>query len=89
MAEKLNGHEIVFVYTDPDGEEWLHSSMDDAISNHGCDGEHVVVRVLGDDCTESYWATQQRGEAAAHRARQMNAELPPEQYEMLKLKGMI
>lgn len=29
------------------------------------------------------------GHAAAHRARQMNAELPAAQAEVLKLKGMI
>jgi len=88
MAEKLNGHEIVFVYTDPDGMEWLHNSMDDAIQNHNIDGEDVVVRVLGDDCSVAYWANQ-RGDEAAYRAREMNAELPTDQREMLKLKGMI
>lgn len=36
------------------------------------------------------WARREvRGQAAAALARQMNAELPPEQHAMLKLKGMI
>lgn len=36
-----------------------------------------------------YTVTQTADEAAAYRARQMNAELPADQAEVLKLKGMI
>jgi hypothetical protein len=35
------------------------------------------------------WYLKGRSDAAAHRARQMNAELPADQAEVLKLKGMI
>lgn len=42
-----------------------------------------LAEVLG------YSVTRTAGEAAAHRARQMNAELPEATREVLKLKGMI
>lgn len=34
-------------------------------------------------------SAEDRGRAAAANARVMNAELPPEQLEVLKLKGMV
>lgn len=45
-----------------------------------------LAEVLGYSVTR---APVDRGDAAAHRARQMNAELPADQAEVLKLKGMI
>lgn len=42
-----------------------------------------LAEVLG------YTVTRVDGDAAAHRARQMNAELPEATSDILKLKGMI
>lgn len=54
MFERVNNHDVVFLYTDPDGVTWLSTSADDLRENFGIPKEDVEARVLGGDCTAAY-----------------------------------
>ena len=50
-----------------------------------------LLRSVIEDCEAALTNVERemKGRMAAHRAGEMNAELPPEQAEVMRLKGMI
>lgn len=58
MFQKLDGHDVVFVYKDADGTTWLGDSMEGMMDTFGCDRAEITVRRLGEDVTQQYLEAQ-------------------------------
>ena len=64
--------------------------MDD-MNNTSMSYDYVSLEKALNDLSPCHivWMPKERERERMRRTIEMNAELPPEQYEMLKLKGMI